>query len=329
MTHPRSAFGAPPRGGAASGPVKPDPRQPLDRVGAAHHVGRVLATVALVIFTLPAHSLQFVDDTGATLMLARPAERIVSLAPHVTELLYAAGAGARVVGVVAYSDHPPEARRLPRVGDTHALDLERIVALRPDLVIAWRSGSPAPQLDVLRALGVPVYWSEPRTLDAIGDAIERLGALAGTEAAARPAARAWRARLAALRARHRDRPPVDVFHQIWEQPLMTVNGRHLISEVLQLCGGRNVFAAMTALAPQVAAEAVLEADPEVIGTAGSGPPRDAGLGPWLAWPRLRAVALGNLYVVDHDLISRHGPRILDGTERICDAIEAARGRRPR
>jgi iron complex transport system substrate-binding protein len=290
---------------------------------------RFACALAAPMLATAAQALQFVDDTGAALALARPAERIVSLAPHVTELLYAAGAGARVVGAVAYSDHPTDAQRVPRVGDTHALDLERIVALRPDLVIAWRSGSPAQQLDVLRALGVPVYWSEPRTLDAIGDAIERFGELAGTDAAARPAAKAWRERLAALRARHRGRPPVDVFHQIWEQPLMTVNGRHLISEVLQACGGRNVFAAMTALAPQIAAEAVLEADPEVIGAAGSGAPRDAGLGPWLAWPQLRAVGRGNLYVVDHDLISRPGPRILDGAEHICEAIEAARARRPR
>ncbi len=290
---------------------------------------RFACALAAPMLATAAQALQFVDDTGAALVLARPAERIVSLAPHVTELLYAAGAGARVVGAVAYSDHPTEAQRVPRVGDTHALDLERIVALRPDLVIAWRSGSPAQQLDVLRALGVPIYWSEPRTLDAIGDAIERFGELAGTDAAARPAAKAWRERLAALRARHRDRPPVAVFHQIWEQPLMTVNGRHLISEVLQACGGRNVFAAMTALAPQIAAEAVLEADPEVIGAAGSGAPRDAGLGPWLAWPHLLAVGRGNLYVVDHDLISRPGPRILDGAERICEAIEAARARRPR
>lgn len=308
------------RSAASSGVASPSWAAALRRL--------VAAACASLACAGPACALQVVDDTGAALRLARPAARIVSLAPHVTELLYAAGAGARVVGAVAFSDHPPEAQRLPRVGDTHALDLERIVSLEPDVVVAWRSGSPSAQLDVLAALGIPVYWSEPRTLDAIGDAIERFGALAGTEAAARPAARAWRERLAALRARHRDRAPVDVFHQIWDQPLMTVNGRHLISEVLQLCGGRNVFAGLGPLSAQVAAEAVLEADPEVIGTAGRGAPRDAGLARWLEWPQLTAVARGNLYVVDHDLISRHGPRILDGAERICDAIEAARGRRP-
>jgi iron complex transport system substrate-binding protein len=287
----------------------------------------VLAAVAWAAFVQPAQGLEVVDDAGRRVVLARPAARIVSLAPHVTELLYAAGAGARVVGAVAFSDHPPEAQRLPRVGDTHALDLERIVALDPDLVVAWRSGSPAAQLDVLAALGIPVYWSEPRTLDAIGDAIERLGTLAGTTAAAQAAAGAYRERLAALRARHRDRAPVGVFHQILDQPLMTVNGRHMISQVVALCGGRNVFADLGPLAAQVAVEAVLEADPEVIGTAGEGGPRDAGLGAWLAWPRLTAVARGNLYVVEHELISRSVPRILDGVERICAALDAARARR--
>lgn len=290
--------------------------------------GCVILTAATLLALVPsARALDVVDDTGATLRLARPAARIVSLAPHVTELLFAAGAGERVVGAVAFSDHPAEAQALPRVGDTHALDLERIVALDPDLVVAWRSGSPGAQLDVLRALGIPVYWSEPRTLDAIGDAIERIGALAGTDAAARQAARAYRERLAALRERGRGRAPVDVFHQIWDQPLMTVNGRHLISQVIVLCGGRNVFSALPPLAPQISAEAVLEADPEVIGTAGSGSPRDAGLGAWLAWPQLTAVARGNLYVVGHEEISRSTPRILDGAERICAALDAARARR--
>lgn len=290
---------------------------------------RALAAGALSVVALAVHALTLTDDRGAAVTLPHgPAQRIVSLAPHITELLYAAGAGAHVVGTVAFSDWPPAARTLPRVGDVNALDLERVVELEPDLVIVWASGSPRAQLDVLAALGVPVYYDEPRSLDAIGESIERFGELAGTSATARPAAARYRERLAALRTRWRARDPVSVFHQVWDEPLMTVNDASLISQVIALCGGRNVFGALRALVPQVSIESVLDADPEVIGTAATGTPAEAGLGLWSGWPHLRAVARGNFYVVDPDLLTRHTPRILDAAEQVCTALEAARARRP-
>lgn len=274
-------------------------------------------------------ALQITDDRGVTLVLPGTARRIVTLAPHLTELLFAAGAGDRVVGTVEYSNYPAAAQRIPRVGDVRALDLERIVSLKPDLILVWLTGSPQSQLDVLSALGMPIYYSEPRSLDAIGDAIERFGVLAGTPEPARAAAARYRRRLADLRERHRGRDPVGVFHQVWDQPLMTVNGEHLISQVLELCGGRNVYAGLRPWVPQLDREAVLDIDPEVIGSAGSGGPSQAGLGAWLAWPQLRAVARGNFYIVEPDLISQHVPRILDGAEQICAQLEIARQRRPR
>lgn len=282
----------------------------------------------LAAASAPALALQVIDDRGVRIDLAGPARRIVTLAPHLTELLFAAGAGERIVGSVAFSDFPDAARRLPRVGDARALDLERIVALKPDLVMAWLGGSAQPQLDVLAALGLPVYYHEPRNLDAIAHTLKRFGELAGTSELANPAAARYRARLDSLRERHRGRAEVSVFHQVWDQPLMTIGGSHPISELLALCGGRNIFAAQRALAPQVAMEAVLEADPEVIGGAGVGGPAEAGLGDWLAWPQLRAVGRGNLYVVPPDLISQYVPRVLDGAERVCAALDEARGRRP-
>jgi iron complex transport system substrate-binding protein len=288
-----------------------------------------LAGGALLLAAVAAQALTIVDDRGAALELPGPARRIVSLAPHITELLFAAGAGSSVVGVVAYSNYPAAAQRLPKVGDVNALDLERIVALKPDLVMVWQQGSPQGQLDVLAALGLPVYYNQPRSLDDIARTLERFGELAGTRATAEAAARAFRQRLAALRARYRGRDTVTVFHQIWDQPLMTVNGEHLISQVLALCGGRNVFGDLPPLVPHVAIEAVLDADPEVIGAAGTGSAAEAGLGAWFGWPRLRAIARGNVYVIDPDLISRHSPRILDGAEQLCAALDAARARRPR
>ena len=294
----------------------------------AAYAARRACAVLLAVASMTAAALSVVDDRGVRIELAAPAQRIVTLAPHLTELMFAAGAGDRIVGTVAYSDFPAAAQRIERVGDANALDLERLVALKPDLVVVWLGGTPQRQLDVLAALGVRLYYQQPRSLESIADSLERFGALAGTSAIARPAATRYRERLAGIAARYRARAPVGVFHQIWDRPLMTVGGSHLISEVIALCGGRNIFDGLSTLAPVVSAEAVLDADPELIGAAGTGTPRDAGLGAWLAWPQLRAVARGNLYVLPPDLISQAAPRILDGAQQLCEAMDAARRRRP-
>lgn len=270
--------------------------------------------------------VQVTDASGQRVHLAHPAQRIVSLAPHVTELLYAAGAGAQVVGVVQFSDYPPEARRVPQVGSYTGFDLEAVLALAPELMVGWSSGNPPNQLQQLEALGLPVYRSEPRHLGDIADDIERLGVLAGTEAVAQPAAAAFRARLATLRARYAGRRPVRVFYQVWNQPLYTLNGEHLISELLAACGGENVFAALPALAAQVSVEAVLAADPEAIIAAGMAEANVDWLDAWRRWPQLAAAARGNLFLVHPDLLNRHGPRVLDGMEQICTALDTARSR---
>jgi iron complex transport system substrate-binding protein len=270
------------------------------------------------------------DDRGATLELRAPARRIVSLAPHITELLFAAGAGDYVVGAVEYSDYPDAARRIPRVGSVHALDLERVLSLRPDLIVVWLHGSPQRQLERLALLGVPTYYSEPRRLEDVAGTLERFGRLAGTGQAAGRAAAAYRARLAALRARYAGAAPVEVFFQIWNQPLLTVNDSHLISDVLRLCGGRNVFGSLATLVPAVSVEAVLQANPQVIIAASDDARHEAAaLAPWRAWPRLAATAQGNLFAVDADSISRQSPRILDAAQAVCERLDAARARAQR
>jgi len=267
------------------------------------------------------------DDTGQTLRLAAPARRIVSLAPHVTENLYAAGAGSLVVGVSEYSDYPDAARKLPRVGNYASLDLEGIVAKKPDLVIAWESGNTAAHLARLKALGLPLFISEPKQLEDIATTIERFGELAGTATVAREAARAFRLRQAELHARFAGRPPVRTFYQIWNLPLATVNGEQLISKVMRLCGAENIFAGLSSLAPTVTLEAVLAANPEAIVASGMDDARPEWLDMWARWKDLQASARGNLFFVPPDLINRHTPRILDGAQMLCRHMETVRGRR--
>ena len=267
--------------------------------------------IALLFFLLPAKAeVAVTDDYGNPVRLPAPAARIVSLAPHLTELLYAAGAGARLVGAVDYSDFPPPARALPRVGSDAQINLEAVLALRPDLVVAWPNAGTLRAVNRLAEL-LPTFRSEPRELEDVATTLERLGVLAGTAPAARRAARAFRGRKAELERRHAGRAVVRVFYQVWERPLLTVNGDHIISKVMRLCGGENVFAAAPAIAPEVDREAVLRARPElIIASAGT-------------------AALPNIpfQVVPAELIQRHTPRLLDGAEQVCRAIEQARAAR--
>ena len=255
------------------------------------------------------------------------AQRIISLAPHITELLYAAGAGRQLVGNVDYGDYPPAAKALPKVGGYSRLDLEAILALKPDLVIAWESGNSPAALEKLKAMGVAVHVSQPNRIEDVAREIERFGALAGTESVANPAAAAFRARHAALAARFSQRPGVDVFYQIWKQPLMTVNDKQIISDAIRLCGGRNVFGALPILAPTVTVEAVIAANPEVIVASGMGDERPEWLNDWRRWKTLTAVKRDNLYFIPPQEIQRHTPRLLDGAEKLCLALDAAREKR--
>lgn len=293
---------------------------------------RSLSLLLLVISTAlasvaSAGPIELVDDIGTRIALASPARRIVSLAPHVTELLFAAGAGERVVGAVEYSDHPARARELPRIGRYSALDLEAIAALRPDLAVAWMSGNRDVHLERLRALGIPVFVSEARSLEDVARSLEQIGRLAGTERTAASAAAAFRERRDALAAKYGSEPTVRMFYEIWNAPLMTINGEHLISAIMRLCGGRNVFADLEPLAPNINEEAVIALDPEVIVASGMDEARPQWLDDWRRWRSLTAVSRGNLFFIPPDLMQRHTPRALDGAAQLCEQLALARTRR--
>jgi iron complex transport system substrate-binding protein len=263
-------------------------------------------------------------DSG-TLVLDGAARRIVTLAPNLSELVFAAGAGNRLVGVVEYSNFPPDARRIPRVGDAFRIDLEGVQALKPDLVIAWPSGNPPGALEKLAQLGMNVWRIEIRAPGELADNVEHIARAAGTEAIGTTVAGKLRERLAALRSAYADRDQVSYFYQVSSRPLYTVNGMHIISRGLALCGARNIFADLPALAPQVSFEAVVAANPAVMiaPRAGNGA---ADLEAWRDWPALQAVKNRALFYLPADSISQATPRLLDSLESACGIFDEARRR---
>lgn len=279
---------------------------------------RIPLLLAWLVCVPAAQAGTVIDDLGNPVDIELPAQRIVSLAPHITELLYAAGAGDHIVAAVAYSDYPPAARRLPRIGDAARIDLERLVLLGPDLVIAWGSGTPARELAGVRRLGIPLYLSEPRRLAAIGEQLRAFGRLAGTGAVAAEAAADYQRRLDKLRGRYAATPRRPVFYQLARQPLLTVNGAHIIDDAVTLCGGVNPFAALPELTPRVDIEAVLAARPAAVILAlypGEDIAETARF-----WQAYGLDADTRFIAVPGDLIHRATPRILDGVERICAGL---------
>ncbi len=255
-------------------------------------------------------------------------QRIVTLAPHLTELVYAAGAGGRLVGTLDTSDYPPAARLVPRVGDVDRLDAERLVALRPDLVLLWGDGSPTAQRELLARLGLPVLSLEQHALADVPASLERLGAVLGTEPVARAAADALRRQIESLRSRYQGERRLRVFYQVWSMPLYTLGGRHVLTEMLRVCGAENVFADQPVSSFVVDEEAVYARDPDVIALAGTPAEDSEWLGRWRTRAPLRAVTSGNVITLDPDLVNRMGPRIGLGTATLCERLAERRAARP-
>jgi iron complex transport system substrate-binding protein len=265
-----------------------------------------------------------IDDAGQRVVLAAPAQRIVALGPHITEQLFAIGAGDRIVGTTEFADYPPAANHIPRVARAHSVDLEAVAALQPDLVILWGSGFPPAVAAALRRLPIAVYVNEPGALESIATSMERLGELTGNVPAAARAAAQFRQRIDALRQRYASRAPVRVFYQIWPQPLMTLSGRHVLSEAIRVCGGRNVFESLAPIAPQVSSEAVLAADPQLIATAEPDARPGGALDFWRRFDGLSAVRLNQLVTLDANKLNRHAPRLAEEVGALCRHIDTAR-----
>ena len=294
---------------------------------------------------LPAGAVH-IDDSGQRLRLAAVPQRVISLAPSLTELVYAVGAGHTLVGTIGGSDHPAAARALPLVGDHQRLDIERVLTLRPDLVLVWLGGNSQRELAQIEAAGIALFRLEPRRLEDIPRAIERVGILLGHGAEGQRLAAAQRTTLGALRARHAHVAPLRVFYQAWEQPLMTLGGPQIVTDMIALCGGVNIFEQLPLRVPTVSVESVIAANPDVLLTAGrlgvpglpapgegaaaarhARTPDAAVFRRWRAFHDLTAVRRGWLYTISGDEISRPGPRAIEGATAVCAALDEVRRER--
>jgi iron complex transport system substrate-binding protein len=267
---------------------------------------------------------QVTDDDGRVLELPGPARRIVSLSPGATAMLFAAGAGDRVVATPRYSDEPAAASRIPRIGDAQSFDIERILALQPDVVVAWTGGTPALPLQRLERLRVRVYRHHVTRLDDLPASLRRLGRLAGTSSQADAAAAALAARIQALRARHAAAARRSLLIQVWDRPIYTVGREQLLSDVIEACGYRNVFDDLGAPGPAVSVEAVVVRDPDVIlALAPDAAMARNWLDGWRAFPSLRAVRDARLLADTDPRLSRLGPETVAAAESLCQQLAGA------
>jgi len=272
----------------------------------------------------PRAAVTVVDDTGQRITLAAPASRLVSLAPGATEMLFAAGAGDRIIATVEYSDEPAAAHLVPRIGDVIAIDMERLVALRPDVAVVWPGGGNIAQIEQIGRIGIPLYRQQVNTLADLPASIRRLGVLAGTSADAERSARELEGRLARLSHLYENKQPPTVLLEVWNHPIYTVGGTHIMSDALRICGARNVFSDLHELGPAVDIEAIVARNPGIIIAAS---PPGAGA-EWVAdWQRfrmLRAVRNNKVIPFEDQRLTRLGPSVIDATEGLCKVLAGAR-----
>lgn len=275
---------------------------------------------------LQASPITLLDDGKRQVTLPEPAQRIVSLAPHVTEVLFAAGAGDRIVGTVSYSDFPEAAKKIPLVGSYNQVNFERILAMNPDLIIGWYEGNSAETVEKLALLEIPVYMSDPKSMASISRNIRQFGILTGTETVANQAAEQYDARRAQLQQDNANKPPVKLFYQVWEDPLYTLAGGHFITDLYALCGGVNVFGELSEASPIVSVEAIVTRNPQVMLTGGHHGKRsiDNWKQKWETWGSMDAVKNNMMFFVDQDMYTRSTPRTVDAAEHLCNILDKAR-----
>jgi len=284
----------------------------------------LVSLLALAPLAAAAADIHIKGADGVEIVLHAPASRVVSLAPDLAELTYDVGAGSTLQGTTEYSDYPAAAKQVARVGDAYHVNIEKVLALQPDLVLAWQGGTPQPLIDKLRGLGLNVLDLGTHELTDIAANLEAIGLATGHADAAGLAAEDFRTRLNALRKTYASAAPLKVFYEISAQPLFTVGGSQSISRLMEVCGGRNVFADLSDLAPVVSLEAVLARDPEVIATGDGEGDVQQRFKDWQRWPKLAATREGNFVVLKDDWVSSSTPRLLDAGKQLCEALQKIR-----
>ena len=269
-------------------------------------------------------SVSVVDFSGATVTLNSPAKRIVSLAPHIAENVYSAGAGDKLIGVVSYSDYPPAVKDLPLVGGYASINVEKIIELQPDLIIGWESGNSSASIQQLQTLGYPVYIDQPDTLADVARSIKDIGVLSGTAMEAVKVADEYTSKINMIENIFKSKSKLKTFYQVWNDPLQTINGTHIISDAIALCGGVNIYADEPVIAPVINIESILERNPDAIIASGMSSARPDWLDEWYDWPSINAVQNNHLFFVNPDHIQRHTVRILLGINAICSQLDSAR-----
>lgn len=283
----------------------------------------LLGCVCIVAMSIT-QALEVTDYLGNTVSLKQPAERIISLTPHVTELLFSVGAGEKIVGTVEYSDYPEAAKDIPQVGNYAGLNIEAILALQPDVIIYWPEGNPARDTARLQQLKLPLFASDPNSFTEIADDIKRFGALTGYHNHSIQIAQKFLERVEQVALTNQQKEPLRVFFQVWNKPLLTQNGDTFISRLINLCGGVNIFSDLSIKSPQVSIEAVLTEDPDIILVGAQSGQRPDWLDEWSKHPYLTAVKTNQLLVVEEDLIHRPTLRLLDAAQQVCTLFEEAR-----
>lgn len=294
-----------------------------------NHYTKYLCTLVVILLSSLSLSafaqIQVQDDSGEVITLKQPARKVISLSPGLTELIYAAGGAEYIKGAVNFSDYPDAAKKLPQIGGYNALDMEKILILQPDLIVAWKVGNPQHQIKQLKKLGLTVYISEPGDFMDIPRTIIQLGKLMATEAIARQSAKDFTEKFEQLKRTHKtpnNEKKQRTFIQIWNNPVMTVNQHHLISKVVTMCGGQNIFAQTKGLSNSPTIEAILQQDPEIIIATGMAESASKWLQRWQQWPFLKAVKNNRLYAANPNHLVRHTPRILLGIKEVCEQIKS-------
>ena len=272
-----------------------------------------------VTITTQATSINVNDYANRSVTLQQTAERVIALSPHIVENMFSIGAGSLLVGVVDHSDFPHQAKQITRIGGASSFSLEKILSLSPDLVIVWASAAKNSIVEKLTSLGIPVYVDNPLTLVDIARSIHDFGLLTGQIEKSITVANNYLLEVQSLRNQYQRVDDITVLYEVWNNPLQTINRKHIISDIITLCGGKNVFGDTLSLAPKVNIEAVINRNPDIIVSSNTSN-QQQWLDYWLAWPVLRAVRHRRLYVIDPDLIQRHTVRILTGTKILCDYI---------